>query len=106
LCHRDCTWDNPQLLFLCHSLHESQNSLLTDNIAVKYLSDSLTFGLSLTPHDFLVLHYTLRRCTHLRELRFYNNYIPSFSDIFPISSTYVVFLEVYVESLSLDGEYT
>ena len=103
-----CTRDNPHLLFLCHALYESQNSFVTENI-VKHLSNSLTFALSLTPHDLLALQYALGSCTHLKCLNFSphtRHVIPSLSEIFPIltSNRSLENLKLRVESLSSDSE--
>ena len=103
-----CTRDNPHLLFLCHSLYESQNAFVTRNV-VKHLSHSLTFDLSLTSHDLLALRYTLGRCTHLNSLDFspHTRGIPSLSEIFPIltSNRSLGYLKLRVESLSSEGEW-
>ena len=105
---RWCTWDNPHLLFLCHSLYESQNSFVTENI-VKHLSHFLAFHLSLTSHDLLALQYALGRCTHLRRLDFWARIceIPSLSEIFPIltSNRSLEYLRLRVENLSSEGEW-
>ena len=100
-----CTHWNPHLLFLCHSLYESQNSFVTENI-LKHLSNSLTFDLSLTSHDLLALRYTLGRCIHLRRLDFSSREIPSLSEIFPIltSNRSLEYLQLRVENLSSEGE--
>ena len=66
-----CTNDDPHLLYLFHSLYESQNSDLTQNV-VQHLNQSLDFVLHLTPHDTLAIAHCLSKCTHLRELRFYD----------------------------------
>ena len=103
-----CTPEKPHLLFLCHSLYESQNSFVTKNI-VKHLSNLLAFHLSLTPHDLLALRYTLGRCTHLRSLDFLPHAyeIPSLSEIFPIlnSNCSLKDLRLRVENLSSEGEW-
>ena len=71
----ECTNVNPHLLYLFHSLYESQNSDLTQNI-VQQLNQSLSFDLHLTPHDTLAIAHCLSKCTHLRELRFSNCLFP------------------------------
>ena len=102
-----CTRENPHLLFFCHSLYESQNPFVTENI-VKHLPNSLTFDLSLTSHDLRALCYTLGRCTHLKWLNFspHTRGIPSLSEIFPIltSNRSLGYLKLNVESLSSEGE--
>ena len=103
-----CTQYDPHLLFLCHSLYESQNSFVTKNI-VKHLPNSLTFDLSLMSHDLLALRYTLGRCIHLKSLGFssHTREIPSLSEIFPIltSNRSLEYLNLGVESLSSEGEW-
>ena len=102
----NCVDSELYLLFLCHSLYESQNSIVTENI-VNHLSDSLSFHLILTPHDLLALRYALGKCTHLKSLLFViNAYIPSISDVLPIlnSNRSLKYLELVVESLSSEGE--
>ena len=65
----ECTNDDPHLLYIFHSLYESQNSDLAQNI-VQQLNQSLEFDLHLTPHDFFAIAFCLSKCTHLRELFF------------------------------------
>ena len=60
---------DPHLLYIFHSLYESQNSNLTQNIA-KQLNQSLEFHLHLIPHDFFAIAFCLSKCTHLRKLFF------------------------------------
>ena len=100
-----CSEYNPHLLFLCHSLYESQNSIVTENI-VKHLPNSLSFNLSLTPHDLLVLCYTLGKCTHLKSLDISFACIPSLSNILPIlnSNCSLESLKLSVESLFSKGK--
>ena len=100
-----CTRYNPHLLFLCHSLYESQNSIITKNI-VKHLSNSLNFHLFLTPHDLVALRYTLERCTHLTNLKFLIT-IHFLSEIFLIvkSNCLLKTLELTLKSLSSEGEW-
>ena len=64
-----CDNDDPHLLYIFHSLYESQNSDLAQNIA-QQLNQSLMFDLHLTPHDFFAIAFCLSKCTHLRELLF------------------------------------
>ena len=65
-----CTNDDPHLLYLFHSLYESQNADLTQNI-VQHLDNNiiLAFTIHLTPHDTLAIAHCLSKCTHLRVLQ-------------------------------------
>ena len=72
----ECTNDNPHLLYIFHSLYESQNSDLAQNI-VQHLSHSLYFDLHLTPHDTLAISQCLSECTHLRVLHLMEDLNPS-----------------------------
>ena len=67
---------NPHLLYMFHSLYESQNSDLAQNI-VQQLNQSLVFDLHLTPHDFFAIAFCLSKCTHLRGLAFHEQISPS-----------------------------
>ena len=62
-----CSYDNPQLLFLCHTLCESQNLLLTKEI-MQHIPCSLKFKLSLSAFDTMAIAYCLSQCSHLRLL--------------------------------------
>ena len=62
-----CDSDNSYLLYVFHALFESQNESLTQNI-VTQLNSCLTFSLSLTPFDTMVLSHCLTKCNHLTEL--------------------------------------
>jgi hypothetical protein len=100
-----CHYQNPHLLLLLHALYESQNLLVVENIATQ-MSHSLSFQLSLAPHDLLALRYTLSRCTHLDTLRFHSCEIPSLSEIMPIlqANHMLQALTLSLTSLSLEGE--
>ena len=65
----ECSNDDPSLLYLLHSLYESQNLELTQKI-VQHLNQSLEFDLFLTCHDTLAIAYCLGKCAHLKELSF------------------------------------
>ena len=65
----ECSNDDPSLLYLFHSLYESQNLELTQKI-VQHLNQSLEFDLFLTCHDTLAIAYCLGKCAHLKELSF------------------------------------
>ena len=70
---------NPQLLFLLHALHESQNeTIICDTL--KHLNSSLRFH-DLGSFDVMVVLNCLARCTHLIELNMYGNRNP-----FPVES--------------------
>ena len=60
--------DNPQLLFLCHTLYESQNLPLTEEV-MQHIPTSLEFGLRLSPFDTMVITRCLSQCSHLRLLK-------------------------------------
>ena len=63
----ECDTDNPYLLYVFHTLFESQNESLTQSI-VTQLNSCLTFDLYLTPFDTMVLCHCLAKCKHLTEL--------------------------------------
>ena len=63
----ECDYHNPYLLYVFHALFESQNESLTQSI-VTQLNNCLTFSLSLTPFDTMVLSHCLTKCKHLTEL--------------------------------------
>ena len=67
-----CSNNNPQLLFLCHALCESQNLPLTKEI-MQHIPSSLKFGLSLSAFDTMAIAHCLSQCSHLRLLN-----IPSY----------------------------
>ena len=96
----------PKLLYVFHSLYESQNPDLTQNI-VQQLHQSLYFALHLTPHDTLAIAHCLSRCTHLRELH-YREYLnpSSLPHVFSILQANVHLQDLYlmVEHLSPAGE--
>ena len=62
-----CSYDNPQLLFLCHTLYESQNLPLTKEI-MQHIPSSLEFELSLSAFDTMAIAHCLSQCSHLRLL--------------------------------------
>ena len=98
----ECTNANPHLLYLFHSLYESQNSVLTQNI-VQNLDQSLRFGLHLTPHDNLAIAHCLSKCTRLRELKF-----PHFVYLNPSSLPHVFSIlqaNVHLQNLCLKVDY-
>ena len=101
-----CTNDDPHLLYLFHSLYESQNSDLTLNI-VQHLNQSLYFSLHFTPHDTLAIAHCLSKCTHLRELKCYVHLNPSsLPHVFPIlqANVHLQDLHLLVDHLSSAGE--
>ena len=61
-----CSNDNPQLLFLCHTLCESRNLPLTKDI-MQHIPSSLGFGLSLSAFDTMAIAHCLSQCSHLRR---------------------------------------
>ena len=62
-----CSNDNPQLLFLCHTLCESRNLPLTKE-TMQHIPSSLTFGLNLSAFDTMAIAHCLSQCSHLRLL--------------------------------------
>ena len=62
-----CSHGNPQLLFLCHTLHQSQNVPLTKTV-MQHVPTSLEFSLSLSAFDTMAISYCLSQCSHLRLL--------------------------------------
>ena len=69
----DCSHDNPQLLFLCHTLHQSQNVPLTKTV-MQRIPTSLGFNLSLSAFDTMAISYCLSQCSHLRLLNLSSPY--------------------------------
>ena len=102
----ECDNDNPHLLYIFHSLYESQNSDLAQNIA-QQLNQSLIFGLHLTPHDFFAIAFCLSKCTHLRELSFHeqvsSSSLPHLVAILK-ANCLLEYLFVHVDHLSSSGE--
>ena len=102
----ECTYTDPHLLYLFHSLYESQNSDLTQNI-VHHLSQSLFFFLHLTPHDTLAISHCLSKCTHLREVQYWEYLNPSsLPHVFSIlqANVHLQHLHLCVDHLSSAGE--
>ena len=102
----ECNYDDPHLLYLFHSLYESQNSDLTQNI-VQHLSQSLSFDLYLTPHDTLAIAHCLSKCTHLRKLECEKFLDPSsLPHVFSIlqANVHLQYLHLKVDHLSSAGE--
>ena len=100
-----CSNDNPHLLYIFHSLHESQNSDLAQNI-VQQLNQSLVFHLHLTPHDFFAIAFCLSKCTHLRELIFFQVTSSSSPHLFAIlkANCLLQSLTLNVHHMSSPGE--
>ena len=63
----ECSHDSPQLLFLCHTLHQSQNVPLTREV-MQRIPTSLEFRLSLSAFDTMAISHCLSQCSHLRLL--------------------------------------
>ena len=103
----ECSNRDPSLLYLFHSLYESQNSKLTQNI-VHHLNQSLVFYLFLTPHDTLAIAHCLRKCTHLKKLVFSRVKLPpsSLPHVCTIlkANSHLLSLRLPVEHLSSTGE--
>ena len=102
-----CSNHDPSLLYLFHSLYESQNLKLTESI-VQHLNQSLKFNLLLTTHDILATAHCLDKCTHLKELSFSGvNLSPSsLPHVFTIlkANSHLLSLGLRVEHLSSTGE--
>ena len=100
-----CTNDDPHLLYLFHSLYESQNSDLTQNI-VQHLSHSLYFELHLTPHDTLAIAHCLSKCTHLRVLYCFARHSSSLPHVFSIlqANVHLQYIRLMVDHFSSAGE--
>ena len=62
-----CFTGNPYLLYVFHTLFESQNESLIKSIVIQ-LNSCLTFDLYLTPFDTMALCHCLTKCKHLTEL--------------------------------------
>ena len=63
----ECSYGNPQLLFLFHALYESQNLPLTKEI-MQHIPSSLGFRLSLSAFDTMAIARCLSQCSHLSLL--------------------------------------
>ena len=62
-----CSHESPELLFLCHTLHQSQNVPLTREV-MQRIPTSLEFRLSLSAFDTMAISLCLSQCSHLRLL--------------------------------------
>ena len=101
-----CDNDRPHLLYLFHSLYESQNVSLTKRIA-QQLNPSLMLNLHLAPHDTLAIAQCLSNCTHLRNVRFSHTLSPSsLPHVFTIlkANCRMQSLMLRTDHLSLSGE--
>ena len=103
-----CYHANLYLLYVLHTLFESQNESLTQSI-VAQLNSRLTFGLYLTPFDTMVLGHCLTKCKHLTELRI--SYIhplsrTSFHHVCSVvsSNRLIQSLSLRVDQFSTEGE--
>ena len=61
-----CSHDNPHLLFLFHTLFESQNTDLTKRV-MQNIPSSLKFHLSLSAFDTMSIAHCFSQCSHLRQ---------------------------------------
>ena len=101
-----CGNNDPHLLYIFHSLYESQNSDLAQNI-VQQLNQSLEFHLHLTPHDFFAIVFCLSKCAHLRRLVFFEQVTSSFlPHLFAIlkANCLLQSLDLHVDHLPSPGE--
>ena len=101
--------NDPGLMYLFHTLYESQNSELTQYI-VQHLNHSLVFNFFLTSHDTLAIAYCLGKCTLLKQLSFLDigvklppSSLPHVLTILNANS-HLMSMEVPVEYLSSTGE--
>ena len=94
----ECDTDNPYLLYVFHTLFESQNESLTQSI-VTQLNSCLTFDLYLTPFDTMVLCHCLTKCKRLTELHTSDHYSISPTSFHHVCS--VVSSNPLLQSLSL-----
>ena len=74
----NCSNNNPQLLFLFHTLCESQNLPLTKEI-MQHIPSSLEFKLNLSAFDTMAIAHCLSQCSHLRLLNLSYPYCILFS---------------------------
>ena len=102
-----CNTGNPYLLYLFHTLYESQNESLTQSV-VTHLNSCLTFDLHLTPFDTMVLSHCLTTCNHLTELLifFYPLLPTSFYHVCSVvqCNPLLQSLTLVVDSFSIEGE--
>lgn len=103
-----CDNYHPQLLYLCHTLFEAQNELVTKNIASQLNSD-LTFNLFLTPFDTMVVHHCLSKYQCLAKLEFCNHFLlpQSFHHVCSVvqSNPQLQSLKLGLTQFSAGGEY-
>ena len=64
----ECSYGNPELLFLCHTLYESQNIRLTKTV-MQHIPSSLRFSLNLSAFDTMAIAHCLSQCSHLKLLK-------------------------------------
>ena len=64
----NCSNANPQLLFLFHTLCESQNIPLTKEV-MQHIPTSLMFSLNLSAFDTMAISHCLSQCSHLKQLK-------------------------------------
>ena len=95
----ECKTDNPYLLYVFHTLFESQNESLTQS-TVTQLNSCLTFSLYLTPFDTMALCHCLTKCKHLTELHTSNFHSLSPTSFLHVCS--VVSSNPLLKSLSID----
>ena len=105
-----CNHANPYLLYVFHTLFESQNESLTQSI-VTQLKSCLTFDLYLTPFDIMALCHCLTKCKHLTELHtsdrpFHSLSPTSFHHVCSVVSSNPLLqsLSLYVDQFSTEGE--
>ena len=96
----ECYTANPYLLYVFHTLFESQNESLTQSI-VTQLNSCLTFDLYVTPFDTMALCHCLTKCKHLTELHT-THYSHSLSPTSFHHVCSVVSSNPLLQSLSLD----
>ena len=103
----ECYTDNPYLLYVFHTLFESQNESLTQSV-VTQLNSYLTFHLYLTPFDIMALCHCLTKCNHLTELHtsVYSLSPTSFHHVCSVVSSNPLLqsLSLCVDQFSTEGE--
>ena len=105
----ECNTATPYLLYVFHTLFESQNESLILSIVTE-LNSCLTFDLYLTPFDTLALCHCLTKCNHLTELLIpeylHSLSFTSFHHVCSVVSSYPLLQSVSlcVAQLSTEGE--
>ena len=101
----EITFSDQSLLFLFHSLFESQNIPFTEQV-VQRLQPTLDMAASFSSFDWMALSHCLSKCSHLQEL--FVSSIVSFNYLVKIcqSNLFLVKLEIGCNDFSINGEIT